>query len=112
MLNPELKKIYTSDVIEAMEWMITQLQPRGINPIVYGIREEFKGVIAPYAFLWEGELDPDDPSFYSITGEALRMIEKDWTPYEDEAYGGFGPCYPKAAWADVPEEEIKYRLWV
>lgn len=32
MLNPELKKLYTSEAIEAMEWMVTQLKPLGINP--------------------------------------------------------------------------------
>lgn len=50
MLNPELKKLYTSEAIEAMEWMVTKLEPLGINPWVYGAASEHRGVIAPAAF--------------------------------------------------------------
>ena len=112
MLNPELKKLYTNETIKAMEWMETQLKPLGINPIVWGVAREFKGVIAPIAFLWEGELDPEDLSFINIVGKALDMVEVGWTPYDDEEYGGFCPCYPEVAWADVPEAERKIRLYV
>lgn len=50
MLNPELKKLYTSEAIEAMEWMVTKLEPLGINSWVFGSASEHKGVIAPAAF--------------------------------------------------------------
>lgn len=112
MLNPKLKKLYTSEAIEAMEWMVTQLKPLGINPWVFGVVGEHKGVIAPAAFLWEGELDPEDLTLINISGEALRMVEKGWDPYENEYYNAFGVCYPKAAWYKITDEDLKYRLWV
>lgn len=112
MLNPELSKLYTSEVIESLEYAASVFEPMDINPIVWGVSSEYKGIVAPYGLLYEEEREPEDLTLINTMGAAFRIASRNLTPEECEWFYGIDISYPKAAWEDLVGDEVQNRLWI
>ena len=106
MLNPELRELYTSEVVAELEKLAEDFKAKGIQCWVYGLKDMY-GIKAPIVIYY----DTDDADIWIKMFEMYQRYTEKLTPEEDEKFGMLVSIGRESSWdpANIASSKI---LWL
>lgn len=102
MLNPELRELYSSNVIVELEKLAADFEKNNTECWVYGLKDMY-GIKAPEAVYYDNKDD-------SVRIQLFRMCQRytdSLSPEEDENFGGLVTIGHKELWFQPDLEKSK-----
>lgn len=106
MLNPEIRELYTSEVVAELEKLAEDFKAKGIQCWVYGLKDMY-GIKAPIVIYY----DTDDADIWIKMFEMYQRYTEKLTSEEDEKFGMLVAIGRDSSWdpADIASSKV---LWL
>ena len=106
MFNPELRELYSDNVIVELEKLAEDFKAKGIECWVYGLKDMY-GIKAPDTVFY----DATDMSIWTQVFEMQQRYKEKLSPEEDEKFGMLHPIASRSNW--IPELiKSSKKLWL
>lgn len=106
MFNPELRELYSDNVIVELEKLAEDFEEKGIECWVYGLTDMY-GIKAPEVLYY----DYDDISTWQRIFKMQQRYKEKLSPEEDENFGRLHALGDRSDW--IAEHVMKSKaLWV